>query len=201
MTEHTLNRRTVLRGSLALSAGSVATVLAACTPEAQSTADPESASLSPLSDLPEPVVATLEQSMQAAVAQAASAEWKFGAVLVNTTSGDIVARAANDTGSGDPSMHAEVHVLRKAGLAGVDLSTTVLVTTAESCPMCASCAVWGHIAGVAYGTPISYLSDRGFEQIHISQPDVVSAGFVPMPVVGNQFRDLTDPLYEPGPAT
>lgn len=203
----TIERRDLLRGAVAvLGAGAAAAILDSCTrggstaaPGPQSRSPLSEGTLSPVTDLAAPVQENLREAMRAAVEQAQPIKWKFGATLVDVESGSIVARAANDTVSGDPSLHAEVHVLRKGGLAGTDLSRTVLVTTAESCPMCASCAVWSRVAGVAYGTPIEYLVEQGFSQIRISQPQVVAAGFVPMPVVGNVHRSLTDPLYSSGP--
>lgn len=197
------DRRTLLKtGGGVLAAGIVAGCSSAPTPSA--TAAPlalafTESGTTPIDALPEPVRTSLPDAMKEAVDLAKSSEWAFGATLVDVATGDIVAGAANDTASGDPSLHAEVHVLRKAGLAGVDLSSVVLVTTAESCPMCASCAVWAHVAGVAYGTPIHFLIDAGFDQIKIGQPQVVAAGFLPMPIVGGVLRESTDPLYASGP--
>lgn len=151
------------------------------------------------SALPAPVFAQLDAAMQAAVAEARTATYAFGAVLVALKDGQIVARAANGTGGGDPSAHAEVSLLRQAGLAGIDLKQTVMVTTAESCPMCASCAVWAGVSGVVYGTSIDFLIESGWQQIRISQPTVVAEGFVHQPIVGHYRRELTDPLYAGGP--
>lgn len=76
--------------------------------------------------------------MRAAVAAARQGKFAFGAVLVDQQTGRIVFAAHNTGESGDPTAHAEVNAIRGAGLAGLDLRRLWLVTTAESCPMCAA---------------------------------------------------------------
>jgi Cytidine and deoxycytidylate deaminase zinc-binding region len=88
--------------------------------------------------LPSAVEAVLEPAMREAIAQARLARYQFGAALIDVETGATLFRAHNTTQDGDPSAHAEVNAMRGAGLAGIELSRTVLVTSAESCPMCAS---------------------------------------------------------------
>lgn len=54
----------------------------------------------------------------------------------------------------DPTAHAEILVLRKAGkaLKNYRLIDTVMYVTVEPCPMCASAMVHGRIARLVYGT-------------------------------------------------
>ena len=47
---------------------------------------------------------------------------------------------------------------------------------------------------VVFGTPVSLLSSVGYEQVSLSEADVVASGWLAMPVVGNYMRELTDPL-------
>src|SRR5690606_3911439 len=132
--------------------------------------------------------------------EARQADYPFGAVLVDVGTGEIVARGRNGVGTDrDPSAHAEVVAIRNGGRAGVDFSRTVLVTSAESCPMCAACAVVAGVAGVAYGTSIAFLVAHGWQQIRIGQPTVVARSSSTMPVVGGVLRRRTDPLYADGP--
>lgn len=146
------------------------------------------------------VQASLERAMREAIAEALPARYHFGAVLLDAVTGETLFRARNSTQDGDPSAHAEINAMRGAGLAGIDLSRTVLVTTAESCPMCASCAVWAGVKGVAFGTSIATLIRFGWEQIDIAQREVVArATFNRMPVVGGVLADETDLLYRDGP--
>ena len=182
------------RALLASTAGVGLAMLAGCSEQATFA----SSTLQPVESLPERVQAVLPRAMSRAIAVAPD-EAPFGAVLLDESSGDVVAQAGNRTITGDPSAHAEVDVLRDAGTRGVDLTNTFLVTTAESCVMCAACAVWAGVRGVIYGTPASFLSESGWNQFTLTQPQVVAAGWVPMPVVGNYMRGETDPLYASGP--
>ena len=55
----------------------------------------------------------------------------------------------------DPTAHAEILVLRKAGkaLGNYRLNNTVMYVTAEPCPMCASAMVHGRVSRMVFGTP------------------------------------------------
>ena len=55
----------------------------------------------------------------------------------------------------DPTAHAEILVLRKAGkvLGNYRLNDTVIYVTAEPCPMCVSAMVHGRISRLVFGTP------------------------------------------------
>jgi tRNA(adenine34) deaminase len=77
-----------------------------------------------------------------------------GAVVVNLTTGEIVARAHNrrevDT---DPTAHAEVLALRAAALAAGTwrLANHALVVTLEPCPMCAGAAWSARVSQIIFG--------------------------------------------------
>ncbi|MFI1800160.1 nucleoside deaminase [Streptomyces sp. NPDC020379] len=143
--------------------------------------------------------------MPAAVDQARRARRPYGAVLLGTGSGAVVAGARCTTDiSGDPTAHAEVNLLRKAAEAGLDLASHVVVTTAEPRPMCAGALLWGKVWGVAYGTSVTKLISYGIPQIDLSFTAVAQRSR-PMvrPAVACDVRsDLTDPLYSrsTGPA-
>src|SRR4030043_258104 len=55
----------------------------------------------------------------------------------------------------DPTAHAEILVLRKAGkvLGNYRLNDTVMYVTAEPCPMCASAMIHGRISRLVFGAP------------------------------------------------
>ena len=186
-----ISRRSLLGGSLAASA----VLISACT---QSDGELPGR-LSSLDVLPSAVRDNLDAAMQRAVAAVPVSGYPFGAALVGASTGEVIAAAGNQTTSGDPSAHAEVDVLRQAGLAGVDLTSTFLITTAESCAMCAACAVWAGVQGVVYGTSIAFLKQSGWEQLDITQPQIVATSWLSMPVVGGYLREVTDPLYSDGP--
>jgi tRNA(adenine34) deaminase len=81
-------------------------------------------------------------------------EVPVGAILVK---GDqVLARDHNRCiGLKDPTAHAEILVLRRAGevLGNYRLNDTMMYVTAEPCPMCASAMVHGRVARLIFGTP------------------------------------------------
>ncbi len=98
-----------------------------------------------------------ELYMRMALEQAEKAgqngEVPVGAILVK---GDqILARDHNRCiEHNDPTAHAEILVLRKAGeaLRNYRLNDTRIYVTAEPCPMCASAMVHGRVSRLIFGT-------------------------------------------------
>jgi len=121
-------------------------------------------------------------------------------VLVDKDTAGIVWGAGN-TGGADPSAHAEVNALREFCIDRGDFraaSKTVLVTTAEPCPMCATCAVFARVKGVVYGTSLEFLMAQPNNTVpRISMPQVVyTAPIDKIPVVGGVLHEETDPLFK-----
>lgn len=76
----------------------------------------------------------------------------FGAAIVKD--GKLVCYASNTVlGDHDPTAHAEINAIRKAGkiLGTHDLSGCVLYATGYPCPMCMSAIIWANIKEVYYG--------------------------------------------------
>ena len=77
-----------------------------------------------------------------------------GAVVVNLTTGAMVARAHNRRQvDSDPTAHAEVLVLRAAARAAGTwrLANHALVVTLEPCPMCAGAAWSARVSQIIFG--------------------------------------------------
>ncbi len=96
--------------------------------------------------------------MQAALAEArkavAEGEVPVGAVLADIHSGRIVSKGRNQCiGLNDPSAHAEIIALRRAGRIRKNyrLQDTVLVVTLEPCLMCLGAIVQARVAGLVFG--------------------------------------------------
>ncbi len=89
-----------------------------------------------------------------AEAAGARGEIPVGAVIVDPASGEVLARAGNETEArNDPTAHAEILVIRAAAakvaaprLAGCDLYVTL-----EPCTMCAAAASFARLRRVIYG--------------------------------------------------
>ncbi len=98
-----------------------------------------------------------EKFMRMALEEAKKAgqadEVPIGAILVKED--NVIARDHNRCIElKDPTAHAEMLVLRKAGeaLKNYRLEDTVMYVTAEPCPMCASAMVHSRISRLVFGT-------------------------------------------------
>ena len=98
-----------------------------------------------------------EKWMNLAIEQAIKAENEdevpVGAVLVKD--GLLIAEAHNQPiSTNDPTAHAEIQVLRKAGmkLQNYRLNESTLYVTLEPCAMCLSAMMHARIACIVYGT-------------------------------------------------
>src|SRR4030043_1729265 len=81
-------------------------------------------------------------------------EVPVGAILVK--GGEVLSRDHNRCIElNDPTAHAEILALRKAGeiLKNYRLNDTVMYVTAEPCPMCASAMIHGRISRLVFGAP------------------------------------------------
>ena len=77
----------------------------------------------------------------------------FGAVITDME-GNIISVASNLVlEKHDPTAHAEIMAIRKAGekLGTHDLSGCILYATGYPCPMCLSAIIWANIKKVYYG--------------------------------------------------
>lgn len=82
----------------------------------------------------------------------AGAGGPFGCVIVKN--GKIIAEGWNAVvENNDPTAHAEIQAIRKAGqlLESFSLLDCVLYTSCEPCPMCLSAIYWARIKEVYYG--------------------------------------------------
>lgn len=75
----------------------------------------------------------------------------FGAVIVKDN--QIIAEAMNEvTSSCDPTAHAEIQAIRKASklLNTFDLSSCIIYSSCEPCPMCLAAIYWAKIKEVYF---------------------------------------------------
>lgn len=112
--------------------------------------------------------------LQRAISLAADSVHKgggpFGAVIVKD--GKIVAEACNQvTINHDPSAHAEVAVIRKAGMAlgRPHLQDCVLYASCEPCPMCLATTLWARIPKIYFAASHSEAARAGFADTHIAE--------------------------------
>lgn len=87
----------------------------------------------------------------------------FGAAIIKD--GKVIAVSSNTVlADHDPTAHAEVNAIRKAGekLKTHDLSGCKLYATGYPCPMCLSAIIWANIKEVYYGTDLDDAEAIGF---------------------------------------
>ncbi len=92
-------------------------------------------------------------ALQVARAAAAADEVPVGAVVLDS-SGALIATAHNERETaGDPTAHAEVLALRRAGavVGSWQLSGCTLAVTLEPCTMCAGAIVLARVARLVFG--------------------------------------------------
>ncbi len=96
----------------------------------------------------------MEVALEEARQAAREGEVPVGAVLVRH--GELLARDHNRSiQRSDPTAHAEILVLRRAGelLSNYRLTGSDLYVTLEPCAMCAGALVWARVERLFYGAP------------------------------------------------
>jgi tRNA(Arg) A34 adenosine deaminase TadA len=101
----------------------------------------------------------------------------FGAVIVRD--GRVLAACYNTVRKDlDPTAHAEINALRQAAreAGSTSLGGSVLYSTCEPCPMCASAIWWAGIDRVVFGAAIADALSVGFSQLQIPAAEVGRIG-------------------------
>ena len=96
----------------------------------------------------------MEQALDEARAAAARGEVPVGAVLVDGTSGEVLARAHNEVEArADPTAHAEMLAIRAGAerLEAKRLTQADLYVTLEPCAMCAQAIAFARLRRLYFG--------------------------------------------------
>jgi tRNA(Arg) A34 adenosine deaminase TadA len=121
----------------------------------------------------------------------------FGALIVNTRTGERLMRATNAVlRESDPSAHGETRTVRLAckKLKRPSLAGYTMYSTCEPCPMCMANALWARLDRVVFGATIED-ANRFVLQIHISAKEVARRSDMPCIVDGPVLRDLCNTLF------
>jgi tRNA(Arg) A34 adenosine deaminase TadA len=121
----------------------------------------------------------------------------FGALLVNSRTGEMLMRATNSVRrENDPSSHAELRAVRLAckKLRRPTLAGFTMYSTCEPCPMCMANALWARLDRVVFGATISD-ANRYCLQIHIPAAELARRGDMSCRVEGPLLRDLCNTLF------
>lgn len=90
----------------------------------------------------------------------------FGAVVVATAEDTVIARGWNRvTSTADPTAHAEMEAIRRAGsaLGTFELVGTTIYASGEPCPMCWAACRWARIDRIVYASPREEAAAIGFD--------------------------------------
>ena len=121
----------------------------------------------------------------------------FGALIVNTRTGERLMRATNAVmRENDPSSHAETRTVRLAckKLKRPSLAGYTMYSTCEPCAMCMANALWARLDRVVYGATIAD-AKRHVLQIHIPAKEVARRSDMHCVVEGPVLRELCNTLF------
>jgi tRNA(adenine34) deaminase len=121
----------------------------------------------------------------------------FGALIVNTRTGERLMRATNAVmRESDPSAHAETRTVRLAckKLKRPSLAGFTMYSTCEPCAMCMANALWAGLDRVVFGATIED-ANRFVLQIHISAREVARRSDMACIVDGPVLRELCNSLF------
>jgi tRNA(Arg) A34 adenosine deaminase TadA len=121
----------------------------------------------------------------------------FGALIVNTQTGERLMRATNAVmRENDPSAHGETRTVRLAckKLKRPSLAGFTMYSTCEPCPMCMANALWARLDRVVYGATIED-ANRYCLQIQIPAKEVARRSDMTCVVDGPVLRELCVTLF------
>lgn len=126
-----------------------------------------------------------ERFMRLALAEAAEAEFPFGAVIVRD--GEVLGRGHNRTRiDRDPTAHGEMVAIRSflAAHGPERLKGATIYTSGEPCCMCMGAILWCGIGRLVFAASMDQLAAR-VGQIMLSADDVAArAAFAPIAISG-----------------
>lgn len=153
-----------------------------------------------LASLSAEVRAFHERCMRLAIEQARKNRlYPFGAVIVRTGTGEVLARGANAAGD-NPILHGEIAAMndyvQRHGNHGWE--GAALYTTGEPCPMCMSALAWAGLRQVVWATSIAGIRRAGIPQIEIGAREVAAKAasfYTPTLLLGGVLAHETDRLF------
>ena len=126
----------------------------------------------------------------------AAGQSPFGAVIIKD---DEVVAATHNTvwRDSDPTAHAEVNCIRRAGsaLQTIFLRGCKMYSTTEPCPMCLSAIHWAKIERVVYGASIADAAAAGFCELYVDAKKLAEMGKSPLRVESGLLREECAALF------
>lgn len=135
-------------------------------------------------------------AMKAARDGIAAGQTPFGACIVR--GGKLIVAVHNVVlAATDITAHAEVNAIRQACgvLQSVDLSSCVIYSTCEPCPMCFAACHWAKLDRIVYAAEIADAKVAGFNEMPLSNQQMKQQGQSPIQIVPNILRDEGRKLF------
>jgi tRNA(Arg) A34 adenosine deaminase TadA len=120
----------------------------------------------------------------------------FGACIVKD--GEVVSCEHNNVWNNtDITAHAEICAIREAckKLNTIDLSSCIIYSTTEPCPMCYSAIHWAKISKIVFGARIGDAKFFGFSELCISDKQMKELGKDYVKIVGDFLREENLELF------
>jgi tRNA(adenine34) deaminase len=143
-----------------------------------------------------------EEFMRRAMALAAAGERAPGASPIGCVivrDGQIIGQGHNEVGQTcDPTAHAEVVAMRRAGqaLGQPQFRGAVLYSTLQPCGMCTMASIWAGISRIVYGAERAQVHRMYFEDRHFDTMDFIRDAFkVDLTVTGGVLADECAAMY------
>ena len=134
--------------------------------------------------------------MRMALAEAARADFPFGAVIVRD--GAVVARGRNlGRTNRDPTAHGEMVAIRRclADRGPAALRGSTLYTSGEPCAMCMGAILWCHVGRLVFAASVAQLAAK-IDQIMLSSADIAAkAPFAPISITGGVLVEEAMALF------
>lgn len=141
------------------------------------------------------MIASDDRRLQHAIAMAVDSVQTgggpFGAVVYR--GGELIAEGNNRAiPHCDPTAHAEIVALRKAGrqLGHPHLRGCVLYASCEPCPMCLAAALWARVERIIYAAPHTEAQRAGFDDSEFARQLYGQADPVALPAGFLQHREV-----------
>lgn len=133
----------------------------------------------------------LKRAVEIAVIGISKGGGPFGAVI--TLDDKIISEAFNNVVlKSDPTAHAEILAIRQAAsvMGSHDLSTCVIYSSCEPCPMCLGAIYWAGIKKVVYAFDRIDAAKAGFSDNFIYKEIILDPGEREV-----DFKNIKDPDY------
>ncbi len=95
-------------------------------------------------------------------AQANKKGHPFSAMTVERYNSRFVVANNKVTATNDPTAHAEIEAIRKAGKKGFNFEDCIIICSGEPCPMCATAIAWAGMKEIYFMDPYKIANKKGY---------------------------------------